>query len=367
MRQYTSVRVPALLVAMAMAGVLSCKVDIEDVNWDALPSDPGVVQDLGGQSDPGQLLDDGERPDTTVLKDPGTMDPGTTEDPGVGTDPGTVEDPGTPQDTFEDIPFVPCSQTFNPSCTPAACDDEDPKTVNDQCVMGEDAHSNPVCKCVGSAIPIDPCQGLASEMCVDVGCDDGDVRTQPDNCRWGTNDDGVDACLCAGVPGLNDACASDLNPKCSASKCLAGRLIPGRCGKGGPLERCACIPTDPCGQKLNPQCSAEQCVSSAGTLGICATDLLLGCICKNSTLDPCTTRNNKVCSAMVCLRSGKLGFGQCSPAEGGCSCGAVDARGPCGSYENPQCKPDDCPLGGGRTGQCRATLTGMCMCDEGAG
>lgn len=359
LRNCDVVRWPVLLVAMGMFGALSCKVDVETPNWDALPSDPGVVQDLGDPVDPGETTDDGERPDTVVPQDPGTS-----EDPGISQDPGTVGDPGTAEDTAADIPFEPCSLTFNPSCTPTACDDGNPETANDQCMGGVDADSVPFCECVGSAISIDPCEPLDVDQCVNINCDDGDARTEGDTCGWGLDDDGIGACVCIGTPVLGSACARDLNPTCESVACMLGGLIPGNCGKGGVLEGCGCISADPCTRVFNPNCNPEQCVTEKGVLGHCGNTGTITCSCEESTIDPCGSKVNPVCSGQICLRGGKLGLGQCRPTLDGCDCDAVDTQAPCGSFGNPQCKPTKCDLAKGISGVCRETSIGMCICDK---
>lgn len=345
-----------LLVALLAAGLTACAVKVETPDWDALgdpgaTQDPGMPQDPGVPDDPGPGGDPGDRPDTVV-----PIDPGGTEDPGAGQDPGLIEE------AFEDIPYAPCSLVFNPSCSPEPCDDGNPDTANDRCQAG--AGDPPDCRCAGSAIPMDPCLGLAQNQCVAIACDDGDARTDNDGCRWGTDADGLEACVCGGDPVLTAACLSVFNPSCESKGCLLGGLVPGRCGKGGVLDTCTCVPLDPCGRVANPNCMPEQCIASSTSLGMCTSDLV-ACGCKESTLDPCGTKANPVCASLVCVREGRLGFGQCTPTQlGGCECAAIDVKHPCGSAANPECKAADCELASGGKGACRQTLTGMCLCDK---
>jgi hypothetical protein len=108
----------------------------------------------------------------------------------------------------------------------------------------------------------------------------------------------------------------------------------------------------------------EQCIASTTSLGTCTSDLV-ACGCKESTVDPCGTKANPVCASLVCIREGRLGFGQCSPTQlGGCECTAIDVKSPCGSVANPECKAASCALASGGKGACRQTLTGMCLCDK---
>ncbi len=279
-------RTTALAAGLVLWALAGCKVNVASVDLSALADVPA-----------------------DVAVDPGTDGPATdlprTDVPAIDL---PVDDAPAIDAPVDDVPPAePCGTAQNPNCSAAACDDGDPSTVDDACVM-------------------DPAGA---------------------------------GCICRGTA---DPCGFGLNPQCVNRQCtLAGGAF-GLCQAGATAEVCTCTKINVCGL-LKPvtTCTPLQCWLKPGVLGACQGDALaLTCGCKTAA-DPCGTAENPQCWSNVC-DLGLKGQGRCRPvAGGGCGCVAA-SEDLCSDAVNPQCTPDKCELLGGARGQCMLGPLGLCWC-----
>ena len=206
------------------------------------------------------------------------------------------------------------------------CDDHDPCTVGDLC--------NAAGGCAGAAVD---CSGL-DDACVEGYCDAaGSCRTTPVN-GGGPCDDGdpctlLDACgadgVCAGgekdCSSLDDAChlgACDDGGACGATPANAG----GACDDGDPCTigdlcdaagGCAGTPVDCSG--LDGACKVGQCNASGACVAAAAN---VGGACDDG--DPCTL-GDACGNGGVCVGAGI----DCSELDDPCHAGTCDGAGGC--------------------------------------
>lgn len=329
------------------------------------------------------------------------------------------------------VPTDSCSDYLNPSCVSADCDDGNPQTVDDKCVLvelviqgpGEPGGQNVTeCLCQGAPMPVDPCGTPLNPQCHPVACDDGNPNTMNDVCQLADDipmplDEEplpdaplpFNGCICKGQPvPPADPCGSYANPQCSPAACDDGNpdTVNDHCKiiswlydteegpdmrdmgpDAFPVEFCICegdpIPEDPCGDEPNPQCSPEACNDGNPFTHSdrCIFKTLtpqdpyqtpdyrepdpadapwpvpveLGCVCEglDTDQDPCGQDLNPACGDVPCddndplTKNDRCQFVLVEVNEDvalfECGCkGDPISTDPCSSILNPQCSPETC-------------------------
>ena len=302
-----------LAVLLAACPVIGCKVSVAPLDLNAfldVPTDlavdsgvDGITSDLPSSDVPGL--------DVPAFDVP-AVDVPTVDLPSDDVNPADLLPIDVhPADLLQTDVVLPkpCGSQLNPNCTPAACDDGDPATVNDACVL-------------------DPL--------------------------------GLPQCQCQGGP---DRCGTGLNPQCVPRQCDMGAAGFGLCQRSALTEECACVKVDVCSVvKPATTCLPLQCWLTRGTIGLCQSGLEPACGCK-VTKTPCGSTDNPQCWSNVCIVGGAQG--RCRPE--GLTCVCVDpSADSCSDSMNPKCQPDSCSLLGGR-GQCMLGPLGLCGCGPLAG
>lgn len=257
------------------------------------------------------------------------------------------------------VPKTGCKNVPSPG---AACDDQQPCTVNDVCLPDGKCAGVPDPCSDGNPCTVDSCVPFVG--CKNAGqpglpCDDANACTYADSC----NSLGV----CAGVykacsdtnPCTKDTCdpasgcvfekldgkeCSDGDPCTAADSCKAGVCA------GSPLE---CGDEDPCttdycnaGACVNqpiPGCAGGSCVGHCGAQsGDCWCD------------DGCASTND--CCPDACTACPFLSHCECAPQCTGKECGADGCSGSCGTclqglYCAPSGKCKECSCGEKKCGQ----------------
>jgi len=307
------------------------------------------------------------------------------------------------------------SQTAHPelpclSCQPASdytnwshddalnCDDGDPCTQGDRCLLGACAPTGLTTCEDSNPCTVDSCElGVGCVFTsVEASCDDGDSCSLADTCIDGVctagevgldcSDGNVcteDSCedgACVFTPGTG-AC-EDGNPCTANDSCQEGNCVPGGqtdlgCEDSNPCTDSGCDPIlgciyianentcddgDPC--TLNDSCGSTQCQSGAGELACddgntCTTDACqkdVGCIAINNfdscdDDDECTTTD--LCNGGSCVGQAPL---ECIDGNL-CTDDACDPQAGCVFENNSEscddgslCTFDDSCAGGGCTG-----------------
>jgi hypothetical protein len=235
-------------------------------------------------------------------------------------------------------------------------------------------------QCLPNDCPIGLTSPTTMGKCQPIGdkCDCKPIGQEANPCKQcQTNAD------CAG--GL--VCIDDDNNTLTPTVCTKPYVVADGCPAGmygdfNISKYCIC---EDCGGPFNPQCLPNDCpigVGAASTLGKCKSDAAGGCDCKppEQPANPCKQcltnadcvgglvcidDDNNTLTPTVCTKPYVVAVGCPVGMYGDFNISKYCICEDCGGPFNPQCLPNDCPIGTGAAstlGKCKSDAAGGCDC-----